>query len=278
LTALTPKKSSSTLLENQAVSDSLGKETVNIHEYLKEHQSHEEHVLVSVVIPVYNEENTIKSVLEKLPNDVAVEIIVINDCSTDNSIKQIKNAKNFQNIKLVNHSTNQGYGSALLSGIKIAKGDILVTMDSDGQHRSDDLFNLIQPILDGEADITIGSRYKGSYNYKLPLTTRLGEAMLETAILFLFGQRVKNNQNGFRAFHRRTFNIFDNIRFKGYAFTTELILKAALYDYKMKECPIHLLEREHGTSYIVLTKLISSLLLCIGIYFFKKINRILLKK
>ena len=201
------------------------------------------------------------------------EIIIIDDRSSDNSVEIINEIDN-HNIKLIRHSKNRGYGAALLTGIRHSKGKIFITMDSDGQHQASDLYNLVKPIFDGQADITIGSRYKGSYSYKLPFSTRIGEAILEVVIRVLFGQLVKNNQSGFRAFHRRTYKMFEETRFHGYAFTTELLLSAALHDYRIKECPINLLGRDHGASYIVLNKLLLSLTLCIGLYAMKNIKRL----
>ena len=112
-------------------------------------------------------------------------------------------------------------------GISLAemiRKDKVHAISCTGANLEEDIFNLVKPIFDKEADITIGSRYKGTYNYKLPIATRLGEAILEVIIILLFWQKVKNNQGGFRAFHRKTESILENIKFKGYAFTTELIL------------------------------------------------------
>ena len=146
-------------------------------------------------------------------------------------------------------------------------------MDSDGQHRAEDLFNLIEPILKNKADITVGSRYMGTYNYYLPVSTRIGEAVIEKFISILFRQKIMNNQGGFRAFHKKTRKIFDDVKFEDYAFTTELLLKAALSQFKIKEVPIHLLDREYGSSKIILTKLILHLILCIVYYTIKWVNR-----
>ncbi|MFX1348604.1 MAG: glycosyltransferase family 2 protein [Promethearchaeota archaeon] len=248
-----------------------------LYEYLKKCKRENNHKLISIIIPVYNEENTIKSILENLPKNELIEVIVVDDHSTDNSLNEIKKVRSNDEIHIIEHKFNQGYGKALLTGIRHSKGEIFITMDSDGQHRAEDIFNLVEPIFKGDADITIGSRYKGTYNYKLPLAKRFGEALLEVIIILLFWQKVKNNQGGFRAFHRNTESIFENIRFKGYAFTTELILQAALRGYRIKEVPINLASREFGSSYIILRKLLLMLILCIGIYFFKKIKRIFFK-
>ena len=249
-----------------------------LNEYLKKYKKRENQKLISIILPVYNEENTIRTILEKLPKNELIEIIVVDDRSKDNSLNEIKKVRYNGDIHIFEHKFNQGYGKALLTGIRHSKGDIIITMDSDGQHRTEDIINLLKPVLNGDADITIGSRYKGTFNYKLPVATRLGEALLEIIIRLLFGQKIKNNQCGFRALNRKTIDIFENIRFNGYAFTTELILQAVLRRYKIEEVPINLASREFGSSYIILKKLIPMLSLCIIIYFFKNIKRIFFKK
>ncbi|MFW9827338.1 MAG: glycosyltransferase family 2 protein [Candidatus Thorarchaeota archaeon] len=270
---------SDTLLEGQDKRRMAKKNNFSsLYKYLEKYNKNKDEKLLSIVIPVYNEQNTIKYVLENLPKHDVIEIIVVDDHSTDNSLEEIKNVNYKGDLHIIEHKINQGYGDAILTGIRHSKGEIFITMDSDGQHQSEDIFNLVKPILDHDADITIGSRYEGTYNYKLPIATRLGEALLEVIITIFFGQNVKNNQGGFRAFHRKTENICENIKFKGYAFTTELILSAVLFGYKIKEVPINLSSREFGSSYIILRKLIPSLFLCIIIYFFKKIKRILFTK
>jgi glycosyltransferase involved in cell wall biosynthesis len=230
--------------------------------------------LLSIIIPVYNEENTIPKLIEQLPRHEAIETIIVDDHSTDHSLELLRKAKLNGSIHIFEHKVNQGYGAALLTGIYHSRGKLFLTMDSDGQHNPYDIVNLVKPISEGEADITIGSRYKGSFNYELPLVTRFGEALLEVVIRFFFWQKAKNNQSGFRAFHRKTYRIFESVRNTGYAFTTELILSAVLHDYRIKEVPIDLKSRKHGTSYIVLYKLLISLGLCVWLYILKNAKRL----
>ena len=248
-----------------------------LYEHLDKH-ANKANPYLSIVLPVYNEQNTVKGLLESLPHHKAIEIIVVDDHSTDNSLAEIKKVHNHRNLHVLEHRTNRGYGAALNTGIHYSKGEIFLTMDSDGQHHPKDIYALVEPIFNGEADITIGSRYKGSYNYELPIVKRFGEAILEIGIRFFFGQKVKNNQSGFRAFHRKTFPIFENIRFEGYAFTTELILAAALRDLRIKEVPIDLFGRKHGSSYIVLYKLLVSLFLCMYMYILLNGKRLFSKR
>ena len=231
-----------------------------------------EDFLISIVIPVYNEEKTIYSILKSLPQNNKIEIIVIDDYSRDNSVKEIEKAREIRDIRLFKHKMNKGYGKAILTGIKRSHGKVIITMDSDGQHCPDDIYTLIKPILDKKAQYTIGSRYLGSYHYKLPITTRIGEVVVEKLINIFFGQKVMNNQGGFRAFDRKIIHIFDNIQYENFAFTTELIIRAALYGFKIKECPIKLLDRTHGSSRIHLSKLGMNIVFCFFRYILMRIR------
>jgi len=235
-------------------------------------------VFLSIILPVYNEEKAIKNVLDHLPSNDAIEIIVVNDYSIDHSLAEIKKVQQYKNIRIINHLRNKGYGAAILTGIKHARGEIIVTMDSDGQHSPDDILTLIRPIIEKEADYTIGSRYLGTYFYNLPVSTRLGEVLLEKFIQILFHKKIKNNQNGFRAFNRKVLSIFRDIKYEGYAFCTEQILKASLEGYKIKECPIKLYDRKFGSSHIILRKLAINIFSCIFIYYLRKIQFMGLKR
>ncbi|MFW9971586.1 MAG: glycosyltransferase family 2 protein [Candidatus Odinarchaeota archaeon] len=258
--------------------DSIDELHQNLYNYIKDFRTEENQFLISIVLPMYNEEKTIKKVLEELPNDGAIEIIVVNDHSSDNSLKEIKKVQLKRGITVIDNKRDRGYGNAIISGISRAKGTIIVTMDSDGQHSSDDILNMVRPILDGEADYTLGSRYKGTYFYELPVITRLGEVIVEKLIQILFGPKVMNNQTGFRAFNRKILPIFRNTKYHGYAFCTEQILIVSLAKFRIKECPIKVYRRIHGSSSIVLTKLAKSIFSCIFHYYIKKIKYIIKKQ
>jgi len=140
-------------------------------------------------------------------------------------------------------------------------------MDSDGQHNPNDIYHLIKPLLNEEADITVGSRYLGKCNFHIPFYTKIGEKMIEKTLQFLFNLEVHNNQNGYRAFKRKTLDIFKNFKFKDFAFTTEVLLKAGLNGYRIKEIPIVAEPRENGTSKVKLFKILISLSSCLLHYF-----------
>jgi glycosyltransferase involved in cell wall biosynthesis len=229
--------------------------------------------IISIVIPLYNEANTIRDVLETIPNHGNYEIIVVNDGSTDNSIQQAKNVKR-DDIKIVSHNKNRGYGASILTGFANAKGDIVVTLDSDGQHDPKEINKLIDPILNNEADVVIGSRYLGSCYYFIPFYTRIGEFFINLVLRALFGLNIGNNQSGFRAFRRGTLKHFKKMRNKGMGLTTEILFKSGLNKVKVKEVPIKVFPRKFGFSYVKLFKILNSILSCFFFYFIKKIFRL----
>lgn len=249
-----------------------------MYEYLKKHQNAGKSVLLSIILPLYNEEKTIRSILEDLPKNKSIEIIIIDDHSSDSSLNEIRKVEGYGKFKIIRHLTNSGYGNAIITGMQYATGDVIVSMDTDGQHSPSDIFNLIKPIFDGKADYTIGSRYLGTYHYHLPISTRLGEVLIEKFLHFFFGIKIMNNQNGFRAFDKKLIPLFNQAKFLGYAFCTEQILQAKLSEYRILECPIKLYNREYGYSKIILRKLTLNIFACLLIYYLKKFYLNLLKK
>ncbi|MFX0012931.1 MAG: glycosyltransferase family 2 protein [Candidatus Hermodarchaeota archaeon] len=243
---------------------------LELHNFLESFKKDEKSILLSIILPMYNEENTIKSILEALPKSKLIEIIIIDDNSTDNSLKEIHKVKNYKEFKIIHHLENRGYGNAILTGMQYATGDVIVSMDTDGQHSPKDIFRLIKPIFEGKADYTIGSRYLGSYHYRLPIATRLGEVFVEKFFRVFFGIKVMNNQNGFRAFTKELIPVFSEAKFLGYAFCTEKILQAKISQHQVLECPIKVYDREYGYSKIKLFTLTLNILASLLIYYLIK--------
>jgi len=278
LKALESKNLSSSLIKTFEDSSPIDYPFLNLYEFIKQFKPNDNKILISIVLPMYNEEHTIGKVLGNLPRGNSIEIIVVDDHSKDNSLKEIERINENNEIKVIKHNKNRGYGAAIVTGIKNARGEVIVTMDSDGQHSPYDLLTMIKPILNDEADYTIGSRYLGSYFYKLPVSTRLGELLIEKLILIFFGKKIMNNQNGFRAFNRKVISIFKDFKYEGYAFCTEQIIKATIKGFRIKECPIKVYDRKYGNSNIILTKLTMNLFSCILQYILVRLNITIFKR
>lgn len=130
---------------------------------------------LSIIIPVYNEEKTIVDILEKvedvkLINNVLKEIIIINDCSTDNTHHKILSylENHTQNsIKYIRHEKNSGKGKAIHTGIENASGDYLIIQDADLEYYPEEYNLLLKPVLDGYADVVYGSRFMGGQPHRI---------------------------------------------------------------------------------------------------------------
>jgi glycosyltransferase involved in cell wall biosynthesis len=127
---------------------------------------------LSIVIPVYNEEKTIKNILEvvkkvSLPEEISErEIVVVNDCSQDNT-KKVLEEINDKSIQIYHHKKNKGKGGALNTGFKKAKGDIIIIQDADLEYDPNEYSKLLKPILKNQADVVYGSRFIGGESHRI---------------------------------------------------------------------------------------------------------------
>jgi glycosyltransferase involved in cell wall biosynthesis len=163
---------------------------------------------ILILIPAYNEASRIAKVVQ----DVRAvcpdfDVLVINDGSRDDTAKEARAA----GATVVSHPFNLGYGVAIQTGYKYALRhgyDFLVQIDGDGQHDPAFIPQVLAPVLAGETDFAIGSRFLGVESYEPALARRIGMHFFRTLISWLVGQRITDTTSGFQAFNRRVIGYF----------------------------------------------------------------------
>ena len=204
--------------------------------------------LIAIVIPAYNEEQAIDSVLSALPkkiNDHPVIAIVVNDGSTDDTAKIVSQDKS---VRLINHILNSGAGAATRTGINYAMqqgASTVVTMDSDGQHHVEDVIKIVKHSLATNYDLVIGSRLVSSKG--MPLIKTIGNKGLSFVTFLIFGVFVTDSQSGLKVFNQKA---LDQIHFhsNSYAFCSEILWQAHQHKLKIEEVPIRAIYTEYSMS------------------------------
>lgn len=208
---------------------------------------------VLIIIPAYNEEKNIKKVVDNLRNNYSqFDYVVINDCSTDNTEKIIRENKyNYLNLPV-----NLGIGGGVQTGYKYAlynNYDIAIQMDGDGQHDPKYFNEIVKIIENNQADIVIGSRFINNEGFQSTIFRRLGINFLSLLIKIVSGTKIKDVTSGYRAVNKRFIKIYADEYSQDYP-EPEAIVNAAMYDANILEYPVVMFERENGTSSISFLK------------------------
>lgn len=207
---------------------------------------------VTVIIPAYNEEKTIGKVISETISvmdslHLFYEIIVVDDGSTD---KTGLIASRYA-VSVILNEKNRGKGYALRTALKRAKGKVIVTIDSDGEHKPREIPALLEPVFKG-TDIVAGSRFLDrDHAYVTTRLHQIGNFIFNSSIMALTGQRVTDSQTGFRAVKRDVFETL-NLESDGYEIETEITVKSLKSGFVFEEKPIGIRKRKHGTSKIKL--------------------------
>ncbi|MDX1521587.1 MAG: glycosyltransferase family 2 protein [Anaerolineae bacterium] len=201
---------------------------------------------VLIVIPAYNEEETITSVLKALQQVVPeFDRVVVNDGSTD-ATEAVVEALGEKQLRL---PCNLGYGQALQTGLKYAllRGyDVVVSLDADGQHQPEDVPRLVAALQNSEAGMAIGSRFCDGSPYNTPLSRRLGQLLFSHLTRLLVGRRIYDTSSGFKALRADVCRVIVNGTFMD--FHIETIVQLSLSNFKIIEVPIIVQERTFGHS------------------------------
>lgn len=210
---------------------------------------------ILLIIPAYNEEEAILETCQSIfdfnkQHGYHYDVLVINDCSKDNTPKILVD-NNISHIDLVH---NLGIGGAVQTGYKYAYQngyDIAIQFDGDGQHDINSVTDLIAPIINGEADFTVGSRFveNSKSEFKSSAARRMGIKLISFFIKLATGKVIRDTTSGYRAANKKIISDFANvypIEYPEPITNAELLKKG----YRVKEVPVLMHERSGGTSSI----------------------------
>ena len=202
-----------------------------------------------VIIPAYNEEGNIRNTIRDLrENAPEMDLLVVNDCSTDGTEAILQN----EDVTHLNLPVNLGIGGGMQAGYRYARErgyDIAIQFDGDGQHEACYLKDLIFPLEAGEADIVIGSRFIEKEGFQSSGARRAGIGILSGLIRLLCGVRVLDVTSGMRAVNRRFICEYAEHYAQDYP-EPEAILDAGMKGAVIREVPVQMKERESGRSSI----------------------------
>jgi glycosyltransferase involved in cell wall biosynthesis len=204
---------------------------------------------LSIIIPVYNEKETIREILVKVravdmrPMDVEKEIVIIDDCSADGTRGLLQEFEAWDNIKVIYHNRNQGKGAAIRTGLKHVTGDIVIIQDADLEYDPNDYPELVKPIVEGKASVVYGSRIVGAkvfgtdqYSY---LSFYLGGRLLSRLANILYGTRITDEATCYKVFAREVLEKIPPLVCTKFEFCPEVTAKVARQGYQIHEVPVH---------------------------------------
>ena len=196
-------------------------------------------ILLSIIVPCFNEINTIEEVIQRIKNSPISkkEIIIVDDFSTDGSREFLENISDEQ-IKVKFHKQNKGKGSALRTGIEFAKGDIVIIQDADLEYDPEDYPNMINPIIKNQADVVYGSRFKGGQPHRVVyFWHRVGNGFLTLLSNIFTDLNLSDMETCYKAFKRE---IIQSIKIEEnkFGFEPEITAKISKKNYRIYEVGI----------------------------------------
>ena len=192
---------------------------------------------IIVGLPAYNEEKNIAKIIVKLKK-VADQIIVCDDGSTDLTSRIAESL----GAIIIKHPKNLGYGSAIRSIFLKAReinAEVLVTIDADGQHKIEDIENVVKPVADGRADISIGSRFLDKDD-NAPKYRKLGINIITKVTNSSLSEKITDSQSGFRAYNNKVLQALTPSD-SGMGISTEILIKSSNLGFKIAEVPTEIL-------------------------------------
>ncbi|URJ59862.3 glycosyltransferase family 2 protein [Paenibacillus polymyxa] len=203
-----------------------------------------------LIIPAYNEKDNIGRVISEIRNDLDfADILIVNDCSTDDTLKILQG---FKGIKYITLPVNLGYAGALQTGFKYAVNhnyDVVIQFDGDGQHIANEAKELYDFFINKKADIVIGSRFlSNSVEYKNSFFRGLGTLFFRKIIKGLCNVEVTDPTSGFQILSKEVFEKYSKINNYPEYPDANLLIQMILQGYKVEEKYVKMRNREFGES------------------------------
>ena len=202
----------------------------------------EKRALLTVVMPVYNEVGTVRQVIDRVLNlELDVELVVVDDGSTDGT-RQVLAELDDDRVQVVLHDRNQGKGAAVRTGYQHAKGDLVTIQDADLELNPAEIPTLIQPVLDGTADVVYGSRFVYGWAHRSRLNG-FANRFLSGLTNLLYGTRIRDMEACYKVFRTELLQRF-TLRANRFDFEPEITAKLAKMGLEIVELPVNYKPRE----------------------------------
>jgi len=195
-------------------------------------------LILSVIIPVYNEVRTIEEILRRVEAvDIPKEVIIVDDCSTDGTRDFLRLLESKTEFKIIYHPRNKGKGAAIRTAISHVTGDIIIIQDADLEYDPQDYHKVIAPIVEGRASVVYGSRYINPEN-DLPFTRfKVGVLMLTAMANWLYNARITDEATCYKAFRADVLRSLP-LKSNRFEFCPEVTAKVRKRGYRIEEVPI----------------------------------------